>query len=511
MGSKSFDVVMLGGGPAGTAAALTLAHYSSLSVAIVEKSNYGKPRIGETLSPGVQGLLSYLKVWDQFVADGHQPSLGTSAAWGSNKIQARDFIFTPFGKGWHLDRQRFDSMLADAVAKAGGAVWRNALMTNSLRTSANDWQLAIERAGKHMEVRARFLLDATGKAGTLVKRAGVKRWMMDRLVATVGVFAFPRAVPQDTFTLVETCETGWWYSARLPDASMIVAFMSDADIVQQRGLRSASAWLKALAQTEHTKARLRDGHLTRGLQTFAAHSSCLDQMFGDGWLAAGDTAVSHDPLSSSGVPRALDSGIHAARAIYDFLKHGRTTALHSYEARLKQSFETYLATRTQYYKMETRWPDAPFWRRRRQEVALNPHVLLHSDKRQSGEQAWGALPSDLTQREYRLLCELSATPTSAHELVSAFQRESDRPLPSQRVILALQDLLERGVMAEVKVDSELSTVGQSLMPAERQLSQPALEAAVDARYKSSHTNRKSAAQYLEQVRKKARTAEHMME
>jgi len=61
------------------------------------------------------------------------------------------------------------------------------------------------------------------------------------------------------------------------------------------------------------------------------------------------------------------------------------------------------------------------------------------------------------------------------------------------------------------VESELSTVGQSLTPAERQLSQPALEAAVDARYKSSHTNRKSAAQYLEQVRKKARAAEHMME
>jgi phospholipase C len=62
-----------------------------------------------------------------------------------------------------------------------------------------------------------------------------------------------------------------------------------------------------------------------------------------------------------------------------------------------------------------------------------------------------------------------------------------------------------------KVDSELSAVGQSLLPVEHKMSQPALEAAVDTRYKSSHTSRRSAALYLEQIRKKARAAEHMME
>jgi flavin-dependent dehydrogenase len=467
MHSQSFDVIVLGGGPAATAAALTLRHYSSLSVAVIEKSNYDTPRIGETLSPGVQGLLSYLKVWDDFVADGHQPSLGTSAAWGSSDVQMQDFIFTPFGKGWHLDRQRFDLMLAGAVTKAGGTVWRNARIVDCFRTPANQWQLTIERAGETTEVRARFLIDATGKAGSLVKREGVKRWMMDRLVAIVGTLRFPHDGPQDTFTLVETCKEGWWYSARLPNASMIVAFMSDADIVQKQNLHAAEAWLKALAQTQHTQERLRDGQLIGGLRTFAAYSSCLEKMFGEGWVAVGDTAASHDPLSSSGIPRALDSGIHAARAIHDFLRHERPSALKSYEAALKQSFETYIETRAQYYKMETRWPDAPFWRRRQQDITLNPHGLLHSrlhsgiaaptkDSRTNQlqdtpaiDQVWETLASDLTPYEYRLLCELCARPRPAHEVVTAFHQASGRPVPDQRVILALQNLLEQGVVAVV--------------------------------------------------------------
>lgn len=67
------------------------------------------------------------------------------------------------------------------------------------------------------------------------------------------------------------------------------------------------------------------------------------------------------------------------------------------------------------------------------------------------------------------------------------------------------------LMVARKVDSELSAAGQTLRPAERKMAQPVLEAAVDARYTASHINRESAALYLEQVRKKARAAEAMME
>lgn len=61
-----FDVVIIGGGPAGISAALTLLKRTDISVLVVEAGHYDRPKSGESLSPGVRNLLDYLAVWDDF-------------------------------------------------------------------------------------------------------------------------------------------------------------------------------------------------------------------------------------------------------------------------------------------------------------------------------------------------------------------------------------------------------------------------------------------------------------
>src|SRR5215213_7602312 len=112
------DVLIIGGGPSGAAAAITLAR-AGLKVALVERTAYNTVRVGETLPPEICAPLVQLGVWERFMSAGHQQTPGIVSCWGSSQPQENDFIFNPYGCGWHIDRAQFDRMLAMAACECG--------------------------------------------------------------------------------------------------------------------------------------------------------------------------------------------------------------------------------------------------------------------------------------------------------------------------------------------------------------------------------------------------------
>src|SRR5215207_4292906 len=147
------DVVILGGGPAGAAPAL--------SVALVERSGYDAPRVGETLPPTVQGVLEQLGVWETFVGQGHVAAYGTYSAWGSDELFDNEFIYHPAGRGWHLDRRRFDRMLARAAADSGVTNYCSKF-TGSRQNGRGGWLLEVKAGqGSEAVIEATVVIDAT--------------------------------------------------------------------------------------------------------------------------------------------------------------------------------------------------------------------------------------------------------------------------------------------------------------------------------------------------------------
>src|SRR5258706_2807315 len=132
---SSFDVAIAGGGPGGSATAISLlSRAPSLSIVLIEASRYDSYRVGETLPPPARAILEHLAVWNSFKSQLHQEAHGTSAAWGDVWPHDNDFFYQPANIGWHLDRAAFDAMLANEAQLRGAELILDTRVRDTQRT-----------------------------------------------------------------------------------------------------------------------------------------------------------------------------------------------------------------------------------------------------------------------------------------------------------------------------------------------------------------------------------------
>jgi flavin-dependent dehydrogenase len=371
---RDCDLLILGGGPAGTATAIALARLG-YSVSVVERSQYDSVRAGETLPPAIKPSLVRLGVWEQFLHQNPSPSPAILTTWGSGNLEESSYLFNPHGSGWHIDRARYDGMLAEAAAAAGATVYRRARLRNCTKQPSGYWRLEIAGENGSCRLQARLLVDATGRAAALARSLGARRVSCDRLVGVIAFLDPSSETMGDHCTLVEARRDGWWYSALLPTGRTVAAWMTDADFVPRRRDELRGYWLRQLRLAPCTASRMRRLQLSGEPRIVAATTSRLDHLIGPDWLAMGDAAAAVDPLSGQGVSYALEAGDRAACAIAGHLS-GDAGALPAYASWVAGRFAVDLQARAACYTQEQRWTASPFWQRRQltgwQTTAVGP-------------------------------------------------------------------------------------------------------------------------------------------
>ena len=304
--TRRLDAVIIGGGPAGISTAIALTHVGR-AVAVLERTRYENVRVGETLPPAARGPLGELGVWERFLSDGHIPSSGIVSAWGQPVVYDNDFIFNTYGHGWHIDRRRFDAMLARAAETAGVDLHRDARLRSCSQGASGTWQVEAVLGGRPARLQAEFLVDATGRAAWLAQRQGSRRVVYDRLVGVVGFLpAGSQGQASDLRTCIEATADGWWYAARLPDRRTVVAYMTDSDLLPKGRRRLLGYWRERLGRSQQIARWVGRATGVSELRVAAAQSARLDRPVGNNWLAVGDAAAAYDPLAGQGVYSALE-------------------------------------------------------------------------------------------------------------------------------------------------------------------------------------------------------------
>jgi flavin-dependent dehydrogenase len=356
---RTYDVAVVGAGPAGCSAALSAAR-SGLAVALFDRRREPASRCWEVLPAAARPLLSELDIWTDFHSSKPVEVEGFVTAWGDAEPVASDSLWDPYGCGWLIDRPLFDEACRRAAVRAGVDLHAGRGVTSSRRVGAL-WHVESRGDDGPCTAAARMLLDASGRSSP--PPPGARRLVYDRLIGVARPYAGSRGTPGN-HVLIEACPEGWFYTAPASATSVLVVFMTDSDLGRASGRPVSDAFDSCLSEAPHTSAWISGLGPAGPLRTSPAHTSLTFVQTLSGRALVGDSSFSLDPLSGQGLYHALASGIKVARAAAGFLADSPHD-LKAYQSEVRAAFRRFEQRRREEYGREGRWPHRPFWSRRK--------------------------------------------------------------------------------------------------------------------------------------------------
>jgi flavin-dependent dehydrogenase len=333
MPHPDYDVVVIGGGPAGSTTS-TLVAQRGYRVGLFERERFPRFHIGESLIPETYWVLKRLNMLPKMQRSHFVKKYSVQFVNASGKLSAPFYFWDnkphECSQTWQVARSEFDQMLLENAREHGVDAHEGVHVLDVLFDGDRAVGVKIrDTNGTRREVRARVVVDASGQAALLQNRFKLRLW--DPMLNKGAIWTYFEGAYRDTgrdegATMVLQTETknGWFWYIPLHDNLVSVGIVSPFDHLFKGRVGHEQTYQEEVDCCPVVKERISMGRRATGYFLTRDYSYRSTQLAGDGWVLVGDAFGFLDPLYSSGVLLALRSGEMAADAIAEGLATGDT-------------------------------------------------------------------------------------------------------------------------------------------------------------------------------------------
>ena len=354
-----YDVAIIGGGPAGSTAAALLAR-AGRRVVLFEREKFPRFHIGESLLPFSMKAFTRLGLPEKFSSAGFIKKYGGEIMGACSDTGTKFYFKDGYGSqtdhAYQVTRSDFDKVLLDHAAESGAEVHEQTPI-EAVEFSHDSVELTVKSNGSSHSIRARYLVDASGRTSVLGRQFKIKK-TYDHL-QKLSIFAHYDGVwrPEGidgTLTVLLRAADRWFWLIPLTNERTSVGVVLDSETFRKSKLGAEDFLERALAEQPAIAKRMTNSRRVSKVYIEADFSYRSARLHGDRWLLAGDAAGFIDPIFSSGVFLAVFSGEQCADALNEVLDHPRKAKrlFARYERSVNRAMDVYLRFVNAWYTKE---------------------------------------------------------------------------------------------------------------------------------------------------------------